>query len=277
MSTLNAQPEATVPPPAPALTVRSVGGPTALIEIGGLRLVTDPTFDEPGEYVSDSGSTLAKTAPAALGPGDLGPVDAVLLSHDQHPDNLDRSGRAYLAGIPVTLTTPDGAERLGGSARGLTPWEHVDLPRPGGAALRVTAVLAQHGPDGCEPVSGVVTGFVLTAPDLPTVYVSGDNASLEVVGRIAERFGPVDTAVLFAGAARSPRLFDGALLTLDSAQAAEAARILAARQVVPVHFNSWRHFTEGAGQLRDAFAAAGLDDRLALLAPGETFVAPARP
>ena len=254
-----------------ALTLRSVGGPTALIEIGGLRLVTDPTFDEPGDYVSPSGSSLTKTAPSAFGPGELGRVDAVLLSHDEHPDNLDRSGREFLAGVPVTLTTPGGAGRLGGTARGLAPWAQADLPRPDGGVLRVTAVPAQHGPDGCEPISGVVIGFVLTAPDLPTVYISGDNASLAVVGRIAERFGPVDTAVLFAGAARSPKLFDGALLTLDSAQAAEAARILGAGRVVPLHFNSWRHFTEGAEPLREAFAAAGLADRLTLLAPGETF------
>lgn len=63
-------------------------------------------------------------------------------------------------------------------------------------------------------------GFVLTAPDLPTIYIIGDNASLALVQQVADRFGPVDTAVLFAGAARTP-LFDGALLTLDSAQAAE--------------------------------------------------------
>jgi len=118
-------------------------------------------------------------------------------------------------------------------------------------------------------ITGEVIGFVLTAPDLPTVYVSGDNASLAVVEEIAARFGPVDTALLFAGAARTG-LFDGVLLTLDSEQAAAAAVLLGARRVVPLHFNGWRHFTEGAERLSQAFAAAGLADRLALLAPGET-------
>jgi L-ascorbate metabolism protein UlaG (beta-lactamase superfamily) len=33
---------------APKITL--IGGPTALIEIAGFRLLTDPTFDEPGEY-----------------------------------------------------------------------------------------------------------------------------------------------------------------------------------------------------------------------------------
>jgi L-ascorbate metabolism protein UlaG (beta-lactamase superfamily) len=243
--------------------VRTFGGPTALIEYGGLRLLVDPTFDAPGDYPVGKGRVLTKTAPASATPAELGRVDAVLLSHDQHPDNLDDSGRALLADVPVTLTTTSGADRLGGTARGLAPWESVEWERPDGGALTVTAAPALHGPEGAEEFTGEVTGFVLSAEDLPTVYVSGDNASLDLVRQIADRFGPVDTAVLFAGAARTP-LFDGALLTLDSAQAAEAAVILGARRVVPVHFDSWGHFTEGRDALVAAFTAAALTDRLQL-------------
>ncbi|MFD8706436.1 MBL fold metallo-hydrolase [Kitasatospora sp. NPDC059648] len=249
--------------PTEQIPVSVFGGPSALIEYGGLRFLTDPAFDAPGEYPRGPGYALVKTAPAAVDPADLGPIDVVLLSHDEHPDNLDHSGRALLAGIPLTLTTRGGAGRLGGTARGLAAWESVELPRPGGGTLTVTATPAQHGPEGCEPVTGEVIGFVLTAPGLPTVYVSGDNASLALVRQIADRFAPVDTAVLFAGAARTP-LFDGALLTLDSAQAAEAAGILDARRVVPVHFDSWAHFTEGRSHLVDAFTTAGLLARLEL-------------
>ncbi|MGP4020416.1 MBL fold metallo-hydrolase [Saccharopolyspora sp. 5N708] len=252
-----------------ALTIRAVGGPTAVLELGGLRMVTDPTFDEPGEYRSPSGALLTKTAPAALAPADLGQVDAVLLSHDQHQDNLDNSGRAFLQRVPLTVTTPSGAARLSGAAHSLAPWAYLDLPRPSGGNLRITALPAQHGPEGCEAVTGEVAGFMLTAADLPTVYVSGDNASLDVVRHIADRFAPVDTAVLFAGAART-RFFDGALLTLDSAGAVEAAKLLRARRIVPVHFNSWQHFTEGGDALREAFERAGLADRLVLLQPGES-------
>ncbi|MFE3458072.1 MBL fold metallo-hydrolase [Nocardiopsis aegyptia] len=243
--------------------VRVIGGPTVLIEYGGLRLLTDPTFDPPRDYPVGAGFVLTKTVAPAASPDELGPIDAVLLSHDEHPDNLDLSGRALLADVPLTLTTHGGADRLGGTARGLAPGEDVELDRPGGGTVTVTAVRAQHGPDGCEPVTGEVIGFVLTARDLPTVYVSGDNASLDVVRAIADRHGPVDTAVLFAGGARTARL-DGALLTLDGARSAEAARILGARRVVPAHAEGWKHFTEGLGELEAAFADAGLADRLAL-------------
>jgi L-ascorbate metabolism protein UlaG (beta-lactamase superfamily) len=253
--------------------VQLVGGPTAVLELGGLRLVTDPTFDLPGDYPRPDGAKLVKLAPPAMTSDDVGPVDAVLLSHDQHADNLDRAGRAFLAKAPLTLTTSSGARRLaedGISARGLAPWQHVDLPRDGREPVRVTAVPARHGPEGCEPVSGEVTGFVLTAPDLPTTYVSGDNAWIGAVEQVASRFATVDVAVLFTGAARIADRFGGALLTLDSELAAGAARILGAGSVIPVHYTGWQHFTEGAPALRAAFARAGLSDHLILLAPGES-------
>ncbi|MFG2004575.1 MBL fold metallo-hydrolase [Spirillospora sp. NPDC048911] len=249
--------------------VRVFGGPTALFDYGGLRFLTDPTFDAPGDYHVPGGK-LTKTAPAAAAAESLGRVDVVLLSHDEHPDNLDNAGRALLADVPLTLTTPGGGQRLGEGAKGLADWEPIELDRPGGGTLTVTGVPALHGPgarEEVEPITGQVVGFVLTGDGLPTVYVSGDNASLDLVKEIAGRFGPVDTAILFAGAPRFTVLFDNALIVLDSAQTAEAAQILGARRVVPVHYDSWAHFTEGRDELVAAFTAAGLLDRLDLGAP----------
>lgn len=240
-----------------------VGGPTALLSLGGLRLLTDPTFDAPGEYPIGS-RALVKTTGPATSAADLGPVDAVLLSHDQHPDNLDTAGRAYLAGVPLVLSTASAHDRLGAPARALPAWESVEL-----GGVRVTAVPALHGPEGSEPFVGEVTGFVLSGEGLPKVYVSGDNASLDRVREIADREGPFDVALLFAGAARTPLVPD-ATLTLTSEQAAEAATILGARHVVPLHFEHWGHFTQDGPTLTKAFAEAGLTDRLHLLAPGES-------
>ena len=70
------------------------------------------------------------------------PIDAVLLSHDHHADNLDDGGRAYLTRAPLTLTTRAGAQRLGPPAQPLTPWESYELHRPGGEPVLVTAVAA---------------------------------------------------------------------------------------------------------------------------------------
>ncbi|KUM96984.1 Zn-dependent hydrolase [Streptomyces cellostaticus] len=245
------------------IPVRVLGGPTVLIEYGGLRFLTDPTFDAPGDYPAPSGRVLTKTAPPRTSPAELGPVDVVLLSHDQHADNLDHLGRALLADVPHTFTTASAAGRLGGATRALAPWESVELPRPDGGTVTVTGAPGLHGPKGSEPIVGEVMGFVLTSADLPSVYVSGDNASLELVQEIADRYAPVDTAVLFAGAPRLPVL-DNALLVLDGAGTASAARLLDARRVVPAHCDSWAHFTETRDDVVTAFTAAGLADRLQL-------------
>jgi L-ascorbate metabolism protein UlaG (beta-lactamase superfamily) len=133
----------------------------------------------------------------------------------------------------------------------------------------VTGVPAQHGPDGTEHLVGEVTGFVLSGAGLPTVYVSGDNASLPVVQAVADRSGPVDVAILFAGGAQTPLLGD-AYLTLTSELAAEAAQILGARRIVPLHFEHWAHFTQGADTLRAAFARHGLAGRLTVPTRGQT-------
>src|SRR5262245_14538673 len=107
-----------------AAKITVIGGPTALIEIAGFRFLTDPTFDEPGEYKLPH-VTLIKTSRPALSTHQLGTIDAVLLSHDQHSDNLDNSGRAFLKQALRVLTTTIGAERLGGSVEGLHPWQSV--------------------------------------------------------------------------------------------------------------------------------------------------------
>src|SRR5262245_56878081 len=98
-----------------------IGGPTLLIDIGGLRLLTDPTFDPAGSEYPTAAYTLRKTRGPAIPRDQLGRIDAVLLSHDHHADNLDREGRALLGDAALILTTAAGAERLAGRARGLAP------------------------------------------------------------------------------------------------------------------------------------------------------------
>ncbi len=95
-----------------------------LIEVGGWRLLTDPTFDAPGRrYSFGWGASSRKLAGPAIPAGDLGPIDAVLLTHDHHGDNLDDAGRALLPSAGAVVTTVSGAGRLGGTARGLAPWQ----------------------------------------------------------------------------------------------------------------------------------------------------------
>jgi L-ascorbate metabolism protein UlaG (beta-lactamase superfamily) len=245
-------------------TALHTGGPTLVLDLAGIRIVTDPTFDPPGRYPYGNGRVLVKLAGPAVAAESLGPVDLVLLSHDQHPDNLDTGGRELLAGAGRALSTPDAAKRVEG-VEGLSPWERTEVATPTGA-LAVTAVPARHGPPGAEAFSGQVTGFVLEPAGGPTVYVSGDNASVGVVERIAERFPAIELAVLFCGAARRPDMAEA--LTLTAVDAVLAARALGDARIVPIHAEGWLHFTEGPGTLHRAFADAHLADRLTLLPIG---------
>jgi L-ascorbate metabolism protein UlaG (beta-lactamase superfamily) len=108
------------------LNMTLIGGPTVLIDAGGFRIVTDPTFDAPGEYRL-SYVTLTKTSGPALAAETIGEIDAVLLSHDQHSDNLDGAGHAFLAKADRVLTTAAGAARLDGNAEGLMSWQTTQL------------------------------------------------------------------------------------------------------------------------------------------------------
>jgi L-ascorbate metabolism protein UlaG (beta-lactamase superfamily) len=80
--------------PFARLRITCIGGPTALIEIGGLRLLTDPTFDPAGGEYQTPSYSLFKLQQPALDKDAIGQIDAVLLSHDHH-DNLDNSGGRF--------------------------------------------------------------------------------------------------------------------------------------------------------------------------------------
>ncbi|MBE1602658.1 hypothetical protein [Streptomyces stelliscabiei] len=88
-----------------------LGGPTALIRLGGWTLLTDPTFDAAGTEYQDGPVRPRKTADPALMPERPPSLDAVLISHTQHRDNLDTTGRTVASGAPNVLTTVAGASR----------------------------------------------------------------------------------------------------------------------------------------------------------------------
>jgi len=245
--------------PTHTIKLTYVGGPTALLEFGGAKFLTDPTFDpSPGEYTTGP-VTLLKTSGPAITPLDAGPVDFVLLSHDHHADNLDRAGRSLLPRAKTVLTTVEGAERLGGNSIGLNPWQSLDLS-VGDRGLRVVATPARHGPP--ENDRGPVVGFVLQIPNAPehAVYFSGDTVWYEGVAEVARRF-PITVAILNLGAARVPQV--GPFhLTMTAAEGVEVARAFSGAAIVPLHFEGWAHFSEGRAAIEQAFGAAGLSSRL---------------
>jgi L-ascorbate metabolism protein UlaG (beta-lactamase superfamily) len=227
------------------LRLTHIGGPTVLIEAAGWRLLTDPTFDPPGRrYRFGWGTASRKLVGPALDPGDLGRIDVVLLSHDQHDDNLDDAGRALLAGAETIVTTVAGAKRLGGAARGLKPWGPTLLEAPGRPAIEVVATPCRHGPPLLRRLSGDVIGFALRWRDREgLLWISGDTVLYNGVREIRDRL-KIDTALLHLGGVRFP--VTGPLrYTMNARDAVELCGLLRPRTVIPIHYEGWQHFREG--------------------------------
>jgi L-ascorbate metabolism protein UlaG (beta-lactamase superfamily) len=248
-----------------SLTITLIGGPTALIEIDGFRLLTDPTFDAPGEDYQLPHVKLEKLVGPAMSARDVGAIDAVLLSHDQHSDNLDHSGRDFLKQAKRVLTTEAGARRLGGNAEGFAPRGSTGLKK-GGQTLTITATPARHGPAGIEPLSGDVIGFVVESGKAGSrpIYISGDTTWFDGVAEVARRF-KAGVVLPFAGAAQTRGPFH---LTMDTNDTIETARAFPDAMIVPVHTDGWKHFRQNANDLRATFDTLGFGKRLRILEPG---------
>lgn len=252
-----------------SVRVTYIGGPTALVEWGGFRLLTDPTFDPAGETYVLQEYTLRKTIGPAIAASALAPIDAVLLSHDHHFDNLDRGGRAMLADAGIVLTTIAGAQRIEGNSVGLAQWSRHELGAPDGSKLLVTAVPARHGPESGD--RGPVIGFVIELENArAAVYFSGDTVWFDGVFEVSRRF-PVRVALLDGGAARV-KVAGDANLTFPASEMVETARAFESAVIVPLHYEGWEHFTESRANIERAFEQAALASRLRWPRAGEPTV-----
>ncbi|GGB21998.1 MULTISPECIES: MBL fold metallo-hydrolase [Mucilaginibacter] len=240
------------------VNVTYLGGPTIILEIGGLRLMTDPTLDPAGEQfmINDKPAYHKTEGPATT---DIGKIDVVLLSHDQHGDNLDHAGRELLKQVDKTLTTQIGAERLGGNALGLAPWESIAL----NDEVVITGTPARHGPAGSEKLTGDVTGFIITIAGLQ-IYITGDTVFYDGVKEVAEKFKP-QYVFIFAGAAKPRGPFN---VTMGTNDAIDTAFAFPDATIIPVHFEGWSHYTETGEMLQQSFNALGIGGQLRILQPG---------
>jgi L-ascorbate metabolism protein UlaG (beta-lactamase superfamily) len=244
------------------VSLTHLGGPTALIEVGGWRLLTDPTFDPPGQsYRFGWGTGSRKLAGPAISASDLGPIDAVLLSHDHHDDNLDAAGRALLPSAGAVVTTVPGAKRLGGDARGLEPWASTRLEAPERPPIEITATPCRHGPPLSHAIVGEVIGFALRwdGQEHGVLWISGDTVLYDGVRQVADRV-QVGTTLLHLGGVRFP--ISGPLrYTMNAKEAVELCRLVRPHTLIPIHYEGWKHFREGRPAIEREFANAPEDVR----------------
>jgi L-ascorbate metabolism protein UlaG (beta-lactamase superfamily) len=242
--------------------ITHIGGPTVLIEAEGWRILSDPTFDPPGRrYGFGWGTSSRKLTGPAVSVADLGAIDVVLVSHDNHADNLDDAGRALLPSAGVVVTTTAGARRLAATARGLGPWAATTLDAPDRPSIEVTATPCRHGPPLSRRIVGDVAGFALrwSGQEHGVLWISGDTVLYDGVRQVAERL-EVDTAIVHLGAVRFP-ITGPIRYSMTIRDAIELTRLIRPREVVPVHHEGWSHFSEGRDVVERTLAAAPDDVR----------------
>ncbi|KAF5706280.1 Zn-dependent hydrolase of the beta-lactamase fold [Fusarium mundagurra] len=255
---------------------------TAIVDIDGVKFITDPIFDEAPQ--SHDRSHVAGLSPEEFfltmqkGPAisikQLPIIDCVLLSHEDHVDNLDETGRQLLIGRRV-ITTPDGAKNLSDypGTCAIEPWQTLEF-QLGGEEWSITGVPCVHVP------GGEVTGFLLhkssfgNSPDgrPNVVYFTGDTVFMEDEFRKLRESYHVVVALTNLGQAMlpSPKSPTGFVqITMGGEDAVKMMEVLEAEMLVPMHFESWTHFTEDGKALEEIFSSRGLGNKIKWLSPGK--------
>lgn len=244
-----------------------------LIDINGFRIITDPVFDEAGKkYLRADGKTyLSKLNSPALSPADIGKVDLVLLSHDQHKDNLDDKGKAFLETVPMVVSTNEAVERLQlKNVKALNEWESVELKTNAVTELTITATPCQHASTKeLSKTLGHVIGFILEWVEQKNgvLYISGDTVLFEGVRDVSERF-LVNTAILHVGKAGVPASTGDAYYTFTAEEAVEVAEMMHVDKLIPTHWEGWEHFQERSTETMEQLLRSHIADKVIKLTPG---------
>ena len=202
------------------MRLTSIGHATVLIELDGVRILTDPILrDRVGPL---------RAGPRSLDPAQLQELDAILLSHF-HRDHFDPRSLAALQ--PTLVVGPPGtARRLGrrGHSRvtEVQPGESVTVR---GVELRATP--ANHGRMPAA-MRSLALGFVVTGS--AGLYFAGDTDLFPAMAELAA--DRLDVALLPVGG-WGPRLGKG---HLDPARAVRALELIRPRIAIPIHFGLLR-------------------------------------
>jgi L-ascorbate metabolism protein UlaG (beta-lactamase superfamily) len=233
------------PPPRQVadLRVTFVNHATALIQVDGINVLTDPIWSERCSPVSFAGPRRRR--PPGIRFEDLPPIDLVLVSHN-HYDHMDLPTlrRLEAAYHPRFFTSLGNGAFL--RAQGLTQvteldWDqHIDL----GSGRNVTAVSVQHFSNRglLDRNATLWTGFVLGTPRGP-VFFAGDTGYGPHFSDIERAFGPMRLALLPIGAYR-PEWFMGPI-HMSPREALRAHEDLHAGTSVAIHFGTFSLADDG--------------------------------
>jgi L-ascorbate metabolism protein UlaG (beta-lactamase superfamily) len=263
--------------PADDVTMTFGGNATMLLRIGGFTLLTDPSFVRRGTRVYlGYGLWTKRLTDPALQPGDLPPLDGIVLSH-LHGDHWDDIATDGLDKATPLVTTQESAMVLGAcgfrATSDLRPWQTHEITR-GTDTLRITAVPGVHGPGPMAkllpPVMGSVLELVRGGVAGPEVtwrgYVTGDTLRRPFLAEVLERCGPLDVLIPHLGGTRAL----GLTVTMDAGQGADLVEMLRPPVTVPIHYDDYGRFRSSLGDFVTEVRRRGLPGELRTAVRGET-------
>jgi N-acyl-phosphatidylethanolamine-hydrolysing phospholipase D len=278
-----ARPELVLPRcPDGELRVTWVGHSTALLQLDGVNILTDPMWSERASPFTFAGP--ARWAAPGVRFDELPPIDIVLLSHD-HFDHLDVPTVRRLAAThpDAVWCTPLGVAALVGRqgvahVEELDWWQHRRVAR-----CVVTCTPAQHFSGRSLAARGTTlwSSWSVTSSH-HRVHFGGDTGYHPDFARIAAACGPFDLALLPIGA-YEPRWFMRPV-HMNPDEAVRAWRDITDAHpaapppvLVPIHWGTFKltdePMDEPPRRLRDLWEREGHPrDALRLLAYGETTV-----
>jgi L-ascorbate metabolism protein UlaG (beta-lactamase superfamily) len=223
--------------PETGLRATWLGHSTVLLEIDGVRVLTDPVFGERASPLTFAGPKRFHPPPAAI--EQLPALDAILISHD-HYDHLCKTSITKLRALDVPFVTSLGVgrrlESWGVPAQRITEldwWEEHVLP---GGRLSFTAAPAQHfSGRGFGDRNRTLWSSWRLQTDRHRVFFSGDTGLTEELFEIGRRLGPFDLTMLEVGAWH-PSWGD---IHLGPENALVAHRMLGGGTLLPVHWGTF--------------------------------------
>jgi L-ascorbate metabolism protein UlaG (beta-lactamase superfamily) len=232
---------------------------TLRVETAGHTLLVDPQLDPAGARAPVPDTPNPRRSPLVDLPEPpevaVAGVDAVLVTH-LHRDHFDDTARALLPRDIPLFCQPQDAERL--HADGFTDVRPVHADATLGDLL-IARTDGHHGTGELGERMGPVSGFVLSAPGEPTLYIAGDTILCDEVRRAVAEYSPA-AIVVNASAAR----FDtGDPIVMDNDDVVALARETTA-SIVAVHFETVSHSTETRADLRERLRTEGLEDRVSV-------------
>jgi L-ascorbate metabolism protein UlaG (beta-lactamase superfamily) len=217
------------------LRVTWLGHSTLLIEIDGVRVLTDPVWGQRASPLPFAGPKRFHPPPAPLAA--LPPLDAVIISHD-HYDHLDRPTIRALARTSVPFITSLGVgahlEKWGVPPERITEldwWEQTELN-----SVMVTATPAQHfsGRGIKDRNTTLWSSFHLRGPEHSFFY-GADTGLTSDYSEIGRRLGPFDMVAIEIGAYH-PSWGD---IHLGPVNALAARAMLGSGAFLPIHWGTF--------------------------------------